>query len=140
MTGSEFGLNSVGLKPKGEIRRNLPLERLIAETTANGGGLITASGAVTVDTGIYTGRSPLDRYIVDEPSSTDNIWWGPVNRKVSESVFDELLGKVLDHYNNSSDGRPTYLFAPVCHLEGGFTAWREAGGAVEKREPKPPKS
>ncbi len=29
--------------------------------------------------------------------------------------------------------------APVCHLEGGFTAWREAGGAVEKREPKPPK-
>ncbi len=30
--------------------------------------------------------------------------------------------------------------APVCHLEGGFTAWREAGGAVEKREPKPPKS
>ncbi len=29
---------------------------------------------------------------------------------------------------------------PVCHLEGGFTAWREAGGAVEKREPKPPKS
>ncbi len=30
--------------------------------------------------------------------------------------------------------------APVCDLEGGFTAWREAGGAVEKREPKPPKS
>ena len=29
--------------------------------------------------------------------------------------------------------------APVCHLEGGFNAWREAGGAVEKREPKPPK-
>ncbi len=30
--------------------------------------------------------------------------------------------------------------APVCHLEGGFTAWREAGGAIEKREPKPPKT
>jgi len=30
--------------------------------------------------------------------------------------------------------------APVCHLEGGFTAWREAGGEVEKREPKPPKA
>ena len=30
--------------------------------------------------------------------------------------------------------------APVCHLEGGFTAWREAGGEIEKREPKPPKS
>jgi rhodanese-related sulfurtransferase len=29
--------------------------------------------------------------------------------------------------------------APVCHLEGGFTAWREAGGEIEKREPKPPK-
>ncbi len=30
--------------------------------------------------------------------------------------------------------------APVCHLEGGFNAWREAGGEIEKREPKPPKS
>ncbi len=30
--------------------------------------------------------------------------------------------------------------APVCDLEGGFTAWREAGGAIEKREPKPPKT
>ncbi len=30
--------------------------------------------------------------------------------------------------------------APVCHLEGGFTAWREAGGEIEKREPKPPKT
>jgi 3-mercaptopyruvate sulfurtransferase SseA len=29
--------------------------------------------------------------------------------------------------------------APVCHLEGRFTAWRETGGAVEKRAPKPPK-
>ena len=43
-----------------------------------------------VDTGKYTGRSPKDKYIVDEDSSNNNIWWGDVNQKISEEIFDDL--------------------------------------------------
>ena len=105
-----FGLTELGLNPPGEIRRNPSLEVLVEETIARDGGLLGPGGSVMIDTGIYTGRSPLDRYIVDEPSSTDNIWWGTVNRKVREDVFDKLLEKVQDHYNNGPADRPTYIF------------------------------
>ncbi len=105
-----FGLTELGLNPTGEIRRNPSLEVLVEETIARDGGMLGPGGSVMIDTGIYTGRSPLDRYIVDEPSSTDNIWWGTVNRKVREDVFDKLLEKVQDHYNNGPADRPTYIF------------------------------
>ena len=44
-----------------------------------------------VDTGIYTGRSPKDKYFVVEDMSKDNLWWGTVNQKIDSSIFDELL-------------------------------------------------
>jgi phosphoenolpyruvate carboxykinase (ATP) len=66
-------------------------------------------GAAMVDTGIYTGRSPKDKYIVDEPSSNGNIWWGPVNQKISENIFDELYEKIKVFYN-SNDHSKTYVF------------------------------
>ena len=69
-----FGLTELGLNPPGEIRRNPSLEVLVEATIARDGGMLGPGGSVMIDTGIYTGRSPLDRYIVDEPSSTDNIW------------------------------------------------------------------
>ncbi len=79
------------------------------ETILNGEGVIGMNGAVMVDTGTYTGRSPNDKYIVEEPSSKDVLWWGPVNRKVSESVFDELFEKVIAYYNANTDSS-TYVF------------------------------
>jgi len=50
------------------------------------GSAITSSGALTAYSGVKTGRSPQDKRIVDEPSSTDEIWWGPVNKKMSPEV------------------------------------------------------
>lgn len=105
-----YGLEQIGLNPAGEVLRNLPLERLMADTLEFDGGAPGPEGAIMVDTGIYTGRSPMDRFIVDEPSSADKIWWGPENRKVSEEVFGHLLQKVLDHYNVKSGNRNIYIF------------------------------
>ena len=56
-------------------------------------------GAAMVDTGIYTGRSPKDKYIVDESSSNKKVWWGDVNQKISEEIFD-IFKQVIDFYNN----------------------------------------
>ena len=63
----------IGIKQKNKIYRNLSIEQLVEETILNGEGVIGMNGAVMVDTGSYTGRSPNDKYIVDEPTTTNNI-------------------------------------------------------------------
>jgi hypothetical protein len=57
-------------------------DALVYET----GTAITSSGALTAYSGAKTGRSPLDKRIVKEPSSEDNVWWGPVNKPMSPEV------------------------------------------------------
>ena len=107
-TGRELNLESLGLKNINQVHRNLSVESLIEETVKNGEGIIGPRGATIVDTGKFTGRSPKDKYIVDEPSSSDKIWWGSVNKKIDETIFDELYQSVIDYYN--TDDSKTYLF------------------------------
>ena len=107
-TGRELNLESLGLHNINQVHRNLSVESLIEETIKNGEGIIGPRGATIVDTGKFTGRSPKDKYIVDEPSSSDKIWWGSVNKKIDEKIFDELYQSVIDYYN--SDDSKTYLF------------------------------
>ncbi|KAK8922056.1 Phosphoenolpyruvate carboxykinase (ATP) [Metarhizium anisopliae] len=57
-------------------------DALVYET----GSAITSSGALTAYSGKKTGRSPLDKRIVQEPSSENDIWWGPVNKPMSTEV------------------------------------------------------
>ena len=109
MNGNDLGLDKLGLKNLNNIHRNLSAKELVDDIVENGEGVIGLRGAAMVDTGIYTGRSPKDKYIVDEPSSNDKIWWGPVNRKISEDIFYTLYEKVVDYYN-SADGSKTYVF------------------------------
>ena len=107
-TGRELNLDSLGLHNINQVHRNLSVESLIEETIKNGEGIIGPRGATIVDTGKFTGRSPKDKYIVDESSSSDKIWWGSVNKKIDETIFDELYQSVIDYYN--SDDSKTYLF------------------------------
>ena len=101
-TGKELQLESLGLNQINEVHRNLTVESLIEETVKNGEGIIGPRGVSIVDTGKFTGRSPKDKYIVDEASSSDKIWWGSVNKKIDESIFDELYESVTDYYNSDS--------------------------------------
>ena len=108
VAGKDLGLESLGLTGVDKVHRNLSVEKLIEETVINNEGVIGPRGATIVGTGKYTGRSPKDKYIVDEPTSTDNLWWGPVNQKVDEAIFDELYEKVVNYYN--TDESKTYMF------------------------------
>ena len=108
-TGKELQLNKIGLNKIDEVYRNLSVESLIEETVKNGEGIIGPRGATIVDTGKFTGRSPKDKYIVDESSSSSDIWWGSVNQKTSEQTFDELYKKVKNFYNLNSNTK-TYVF------------------------------
>ena len=103
-----LGLDQIGLNNVSKIHRNLNVDNLIDEILKNKEGVISSTGAPIVDTGKFTGRSPKDKYIVDEPSSNSQIWWGQVNQKIHEKVFDELFSKIVDYYN--SDQNDTYMF------------------------------
>lgn len=75
--------------------------------------VVTSNGTVTVDTGKFTGRSPKDKYFVDQKPSNDNIWWGPNrNKKMTLATYNKLFKLVADHYNK--DAKKVYVFDGYC--------------------------
>jgi len=70
---NDHGLSKIGIKNTGPIHRNLPVDELVQRAIDRGEGEISKVGALTIQTGKYTGRSPNDRFIVDEPSVHDKI-------------------------------------------------------------------
>ncbi len=84
-------LEELGLQNIGTVYHNLSYEELIKHELDNGEVQQTNKGATAVDTGIFTGRSPKDKFFVDRDPSNKYIAWGDVNKKVSSEVFDELL-------------------------------------------------
>ncbi|MCB1053555.1 MAG: phosphoenolpyruvate carboxykinase (ATP) [Acidobacteria bacterium] len=91
----DYGLSRFGLRPA-RVYRNLPTEVLVEHTLANQEGVLGMNGATMCKTGKFTGRSPKDKYFVEEPGSQQHINWGPVNQKISQATFDRLLSKVVD--------------------------------------------
>lgn len=80
---------------------NLGTAALYEEAIRRDEGIVAADGPLVCLTGIHTGRSPNDKFLVREPSSADHVWWGSVNRPIEpaqfqalhEAVFDGLKGK-----------------------------------------------
>lgn len=91
---------------------------LIEQAILRGEGALDQFGSLVVNTGIYTGRSPQDKYFIDEESSRHNIRWGSVNHPLSNSSFDSLLHRVTTHLKQR-DFFTQHLFAgadPHCSL------------------------
>lgn len=88
------------------VHRNLSVTQLIETALSKKEGTLASTGALRVTTGTYTGRSPKDKYIVQEPSVIHSVAWGPVNQPISEAQFDRLYHKALDYM----DGRELYIF------------------------------
>ncbi|EGL82426.1 Phosphoenolpyruvate carboxykinase (ATP) [Caldalkalibacillus thermarum TA2.A1] len=81
----------------GDAHRNLPPARLIEHSLRRNEGYLASNGALSTYTGKYTGRSPKDKFIVDEPSVRDQIHWGSVNQPIAEDVFERLYFKVVNY-------------------------------------------
>ncbi len=71
-------------------RANAGPAELCEEAIRRGEGRLTAHGALACSTGVYTGRSPKDKFIVQEPSSDEHIWWGSVNRPIGDAQFSAV--------------------------------------------------
>src|SRR3954468_1313924 len=95
-------LSGHGIDANGRVYRNPSTALLYSHALARGEGRLAGGGSLVVDTGTFTGRSPKDKFLVDEPSSTDRIWWGEVNQKLAESRFDGLRDKVTTHLGTAA--------------------------------------
>ena len=90
-------LETDALSVAAEAITDLSVPALYEEAVRNGEGVIAAEGPLITRTGHHTGRSPKDKVVVDEPSSRDEIWWGDVNRPLSEAHFARLEARLIDH-------------------------------------------
>ncbi len=84
-----------GLTNTGSVHWNMPTPALYAESVRNREGLIAHLGPYVVRTGHHTGRSPKDRFIVQESSTKDKIWWGKENRPFDKQKFEALYYRIL---------------------------------------------
>ena len=101
----QVGLEGQGLAPKAgaEVHWNLGTPLLIEEAIRRGEGELADMGPFRAITVPHTGRSPNDKFLIKEPSSADDIDWGPVNQPFSEEQFDVLLADVRGYLNGCDE-------------------------------------
>ena len=97
---SNYGLDYLGLKDSKNVLWNLNPSELYEQAINNGEAVLTDKHALLVHTGKYTGRSPLDKFTVKEPSTKDDIDWGGFNKPISSEIFDNLHKKVAGYLSD----------------------------------------
>ena len=75
-----------GIDAAGRVYRNPTTSLLYTHALARGDGRLGEGGPLAVDTGVHTGRSPKDKFLVARAGSEDRIWWGEVNQQLPRST------------------------------------------------------
>lgn len=111
-TMNEFGIKahdatvaSIGLKNVASASWNLSPAELVEETIMRGEGVLTDTGALAVDTGEFTGRSPKDKFTVKDEKTENSVWWGDVNIPFESAKFDLLYNRITAYFA----GREIYV-------------------------------
>ncbi|HLY28660.1 MAG TPA: phosphoenolpyruvate carboxykinase [Aggregatilineales bacterium] len=94
---STYGLENHGLRDLEAVYWNLSTSALYEETIRRREARIAHLGPLVVRTGQHTGRSPNDKFIVEEPYSQPKIWWGKVNQPMSMDQFDALHMRMMSY-------------------------------------------
>lgn len=99
-----ISVEKYGIK-NAKVNYQLSSEELHKKTLQKGQGEEAASGALAVNTGEFTGRSPKDRFIVKDDVTRERVWWGNVNIPFPPDMFDKLYDKVADYFS----GKEVYV-------------------------------
>ncbi len=98
-------IGAFGIKPS-KIHRNLTPAKLVEAAVQRNEGIVTVTGSLAVKTGKYTGRSPDDRYIIDDDETHDNVDWGKVNHPFPIDRFDKIFEKMKKFV----EGKEVFVF------------------------------
>ena len=91
-----ISLDNYGIK-NAKVHYQLSSDELHDLTIEKKQGVESSFGALAVNTGEFTGRSPQDRFIVKDEITEDRIWWGDINIPFEPGKFDTLYDKVVDY-------------------------------------------
>ena len=89
-------LDTQSIHPNKSVLVNPDRETLVREALQNKEGELTPEGALNVITAPYTGRSPKDKYLLDD-GKRDDIWWGPINQSVDPAQFNKLRQTITQY-------------------------------------------
>ncbi len=98
-------LNEMGLNNLGDIHWNSSTSQLYENAIRRDEGFLAHLGPLVTRTGCFTGRSPNDKFVVDEPESKKHIWWSKVNKPFSEEQFNKLFQRAC----NFLEGRNIFV-------------------------------
>ena len=111
-------MNTIGTKPPVDIIDfidnhnidwDLKPEKLVQISLDMGMGKLSNNHVLSIDTGKFTGRSPKDRFIVDDIITHDNIDWGNINQPISQQNYQKLKKGLIEHLNDKN------LFGRRCY-------------------------
>lgn len=97
---SSVGLDRQNISSEKNIYWNMGAEILYEHSIKQNLGIVSKGGALVVETGVHTGRSANDKFIVKEHSSKDNIWWGKVNVALSKENFNKIHDRILTYFQD----------------------------------------
>src|SRR5437868_14826912 len=92
---SSYGLDNYGISEAANVYWNLNTPELYEEIARRNEGIISAHGALLVDTGEHTGRAAKDKAIVREPQSADKVFWGESNKEFAQEKFNALRDRMM---------------------------------------------
>lgn len=92
-----LNLDYLNIKDYGKLYRNLGISQLMELCIIKGEGVFAENGALVVNTGKYTGRSPKDRFIVRDNITDTSINWGDVNLPIDGQTFDKIYEEVIEY-------------------------------------------
>jgi len=87
-------LSGTGVSAGGDVHANLTAPGLVAHALRRGEGRLSAEGAFIAVTGQHTGRSVQDKFVADDASVTQDIWWGRINQKMAPENFGGLAARI----------------------------------------------
>ncbi|HTG32588.1 MAG TPA: phosphoenolpyruvate carboxykinase (ATP) [Thermoanaerobaculia bacterium] len=103
---SSFGVDKQGITGAGTVYWNLSPARLTELAVQRGEATLSAEGALVCVTGQHTGRSPNDKFVVKDPATDGDIWWGEVNRPFEKEKFEALLARAQEYLQ----GKDIFVF------------------------------
>ncbi|MGE6147095.1 phosphoenolpyruvate carboxykinase (ATP) [Aeromonas media] len=115
----QLKLDQYGIKNSQEIVRNPSYEQLFAEETRPDlegfeRGVVTELGAVNVNTGIFTGRSPKDKYIVKDATTQDTVWWSDQGKNDNKAITPEVWSHLKSLVTKQLSGKRLFVVDGYC--------------------------